>query len=167
MCCHARRVLYFLTSVLLKPTPNKNSFTTAWKLRERLQTFLPVFQLLELRNRRYLRTEDALHLVNKIWIRVFFRPWCWDPQCIANDIDKSFFPKTFLCHHLSSYNFFNCPFPNLDTSLNDFKFAVRRKSSSKATIVGFPPKAQSILGSQKRRITKLSISTWNKNTNYH
>ena len=105
MCCHARSVLYFLTSVLLKPTPSKNSFTIAWKLRERLQTFLPVFWFLELCNRRYLETEDVLHLVNKIRIRVFFCPGCWDPQRIANDIDKSFFPKLF-CHHLSSYNFF-------------------------------------------------------------
>ena len=73
---------------------------------------------------------------------------------MASNIDKSFFPKTF---SMSTPKFlqicFSFTFLNFDTSLNDFKFAVRRKSSSFAAILlSLPPKVRSIVGSWKKRI---------------
>ena len=163
LCCQARRVLYFLTSVWLYPTQSKNSFTIASSISCRIDSKL-FFQSFSLWSSAIegIFEEEMSTFTSRT---PFESSSVFDvemPNALQTTLMSAFFPKLF---SMSTPKFlqicFSLTFPNIDTSLNDFKFVVRRKSSSLAAMLVFltqpyPPRRQALWDREKRELSSLN-----------
>lgn len=97
MCCHVLRVLYFLTSVSLKPTRSKNSFTTASSIScgKDCKLFFQSFSFLSSAIKAIFKQEMSFTLSTRFEFQSFSVLHLEIPSALQTTLTRAFFAKLF------------------------------------------------------------------------